>query len=156
MPRRRTDRLMELSGFRLLLRHWQFDTTESVLTAPRERLAELHHRHGEVVALVKAGDPDVMWALFMPNDPLDWHVAAIGTDPGARLLAVSRGFDRVASSHYRIDDGSDERRAWATLRSAVASESRPAAPRPARTVDSRPALYPVVHRSHGAVLTVSR
>lgn len=119
------DRLYHLSGYRLALRHNLFTTPESVLTASPTRLADLRQCRGEILRIVRAGNPDVLRALFLPQVPLDWSVAGLQSHPGARILSVSIGSKMVVKEQlvqliYRVDDdGSDERRAWIALRDAL-------------------------------------
>ena len=115
------DRLTDLSTYRRVLRQHQFTTPESVLRATRERLVLLHAHRTTIVRLVKAGDPDVLRALFADRDAVDWHVAGLSSHPGCRLLVVSRGKETLLSLVYCIGDGGDEERAaWQALKSGLA------------------------------------
>ncbi len=121
-----TDRLMQLSTYRLTLLHNQFTTPDAVLTAGGSRLAELHIHRAAIVQLVRQGDPDVMLALFLPRPgPIDWGVTGSAHDADLRLLSVTRrigaySVDVILDRRYRVDDdGSQERAAWIALRDAL-------------------------------------
>jgi hypothetical protein len=119
-----TDRLLTLSGYRLALRHARLDSPAAVRDAGREQLAGLADDRAAIVRLVRAGDEDVIRALFVPEDQLDWRVALLTSDPGARLLSVWQGQTMLLKLAYRVDagvaDGSpDERRAWAELKAVL-------------------------------------
>jgi hypothetical protein len=92
------DRLYVLSGIRLMRRTNVFLSPDDVLTATSERLGVLHRHRAEVVRLVRQGDPDVLHALFVPQEELAWMVAGISSDPSARLLSIYRA--RRGCSHW--------------------------------------------------------
>jgi hypothetical protein len=126
------DRLYRLSTYRLALRSNDFTSPASVLNATGKQLAGLPPQHrADIVRIVRAGDPDVMRALFLPRVPIDWQVAGMDSDPFARLISVSRSagarvHDQIVDLTYRIDDdGRDERHAWVVLRDAVRSVALP-------------------------------
>ena len=73
--------------------------------------------------LVAPGDPDVLLALWPPED-VTWLVARLATDPCARLLSVSSGPHAGASTtllalKYVVTDAAAERRAWRALSKAL-------------------------------------
>jgi hypothetical protein len=59
-------------------------------------------------------------ALFVPADRLDWLVALLTSDPGARLLSAWQGNATLLRLTYRVDGGgADERRAWTALKAVL-------------------------------------
>jgi hypothetical protein len=119
------DRLWLLSTYRLVLRHNGFPTPASVVEANPQRRADLHVHAAGIIQLVQAGDPDVILALFVPRERVDWQVAGYDGDRGARMLSVWRGNGARVDEHlvqitYRVDDGgTGEREAWASLRDVL-------------------------------------
>jgi hypothetical protein len=114
------DRLLALSGYRLALRHAGLDSPAAVRDAGRERLAGLADDRAAIVRLVRAADEDVIHALFVPEDQLDWRVALLTSDPGAGLLSAWQGKTTLLKLTYRVDAGvTDERRAWAELKAVL-------------------------------------
>jgi hypothetical protein len=105
----------------LALRHARLDSPAAVLNAPRERLAYLGSDRAAIVRLVRTGDQDVMRALFVPADQLDWLVAMLTSAPAERLLSAWQGSATLLRLTYRVDDGADERRAWAALKAVLLS-----------------------------------
>jgi hypothetical protein len=110
-----SDRLLKLSTYRRALRHFDFPTRESVLTATPKHLAELGDHRAEIVTLCKAGDPAVMAALFTPNDDNAelWSVAAVDRiSPTQQLLTFQ----------FACDDPEAERAMWAALKVVLATK----------------------------------
>jgi hypothetical protein len=119
------DRLLALSSYRPALRHARLDSPEAVRRASREQLAGLGPHRAAIVGLVRVGDADVMRALFVPQDELDWQAALLASDPGARLLTVWRGQTTLLKRTYRVADGEDDERwAWAGLKSVLRAGMR--------------------------------
>jgi hypothetical protein len=111
-----SDRLLKLSTYRRALRHFEFPTRESVLTATPKHLHDLGDHQADIVKLCKAGDPDVMAALFLPNGDNSelWSVAMVDrVSPTQRLLTFQ----------FSCDDDEAERALWAALK--VVSPTRP-------------------------------
>jgi hypothetical protein len=109
-----SDRLLTLSTYRRTLRHFEFPTRESVLTATPKHLADLGDHRADILKLCKAGDPDVMAALFTPNDDNAelWSVAMVDRiSPTQRLLTFQ----------FSCDDTEAERALWAALKVVLAA-----------------------------------
>jgi hypothetical protein len=54
------------------------------------------------------------------KDQLDWRVALLTSDPGARRLSAWQGETTLLKLTYRVDAGvADERRAWAELKAVL-------------------------------------
>ena len=105
----RADRLLLLSTYRRALRHHRLASPQAVRAASPETLAELGDHCADIVRLVADGHPDVMAALFAPNDDNSelWSVALVDrVSPTQRLLTFQ----------YHCDDPEAERRMWAALR----------------------------------------
>jgi hypothetical protein len=114
------DRLYRLSGMRLVLRQHGFTAPEDVLTATPRHLKDLHIWRSEIMKIVRRGDPQMLYLLFVPRETADWMVAGLESQPGYRSLSATRGKERVVSLVYRVDDdGSDECRAWGKLVKAL-------------------------------------
>lgn len=122
MPR--SDRLLNLSSYRLALRSANMVSAEAVLRAAPDHLAQLHRHRGEILRLVRARHPDVMRALFCTQEPIDWQVALITASPGARHLWVTRGAvgridETLVSVEWQLGDADGELRAWRALVEAL-------------------------------------
>src|SRR5262245_4011651 len=117
MPRS-FDRLLMRSTCRLALRSAGLASPEAVLSATPDQLTRLDVHRAEILALVKAGNADVVRALFLPQEPIDWQLALITSEPGVRLLTVTRGSaGRVVETPVSLtfSDREGERRAWRAL-----------------------------------------
>jgi hypothetical protein len=111
-----SDRLLKLSTFRRTLRHFEFPTRESVLTATPKHLHDLGDHRAEIIKLCKAGAPDVMAALFTPNDDNSelWSVAMVDrASPTQSLLTFQ----------FTCDNAEAERALWAALKVVLAARS---------------------------------
>jgi hypothetical protein len=123
-PSLRRDRLLRLSTCRLALRQAGLETPEAVLEAPPELRRWYRHCFGEIVQLVERRHPDVMLALFWPEQAhgVDWQAAILGSGASIeRLLSVDRGpivgarENLVLVTYCIDDDGTAERAAWRAL-----------------------------------------
>lgn len=121
----RSDRLLTLSTYRLALRSANMTSADAVLHAAPDQLAR--HRK-EILRLVGERHPDVMRALFCPQEPIDWQVALITASPGTRHLWVTKGAvgridETLVSTSWRLGDADAERRAWRALVAAISRRS---------------------------------
>src|SRR5215213_9266508 len=118
-----SDRLQRLAGCHGVLRHRGIDSLAAYRLASREQLACLHRFGPTIRRLVDRGAPDVMAALWPPDD-IAWMVAMITGEPTVRLLSVKRGplgqaGGELLALSYDVRDLDGERRAWRALRAAL-------------------------------------
>jgi hypothetical protein len=121
----RADRLLELAGCHVVLRHRGLRSLDAYRAAVPDELAQLHRYQGTIRRLVAEAHPDVMRALWPPDPEVSWLVALVTIEPTARLLTVTRG--PIGGSHtdllslrYEADDPAGEREAWRMLKAVLA------------------------------------
>ena len=113
------------------LRYHGLGSLDAYCEATPDQVARLSSRfRGMIRDLVAAGDPDVLLALWPPQD-VTWQVAGLTYDLTVRLLSANRGPHAGASTTllsvtYDVRDAAGERQAWLALREALrGAESAP-------------------------------
>jgi hypothetical protein len=91
-------------------------TGQTLKSATPKHLAALDDHRADILRLCKAGDPDVIAALFAPSDDNSesWSVAAVDRiSPTQRLLTFQ----------FSWDDPEQERAMWAAVRTVLAART---------------------------------
>lgn len=113
------ERLYNLACMNALLAVRGYSTLADVRAADPTRLKrDLHRYHDGIMRLIDKANPDVLAALF-PPDNISWHVWRADSEPRSRFLTIRRKEQPKLQATYDYQDADGERAAWEMLRDAL-------------------------------------